>query len=95
MANISKSILPPDIMTTTFLFFKSILFVNAAVAATAPPGSIIIFKCSAKNLIELLTSSSLEHVSFATPETTTLYLAFDFLVSFTAAPTSPAATLSL
>ena len=59
MANISKSILPPDIITTTVLFFISIFLVSAAVAATAPPGSTIIFKCSANTFIEFLTSSSL------------------------------------
>lgn len=55
----SKSIFPPDIITITVLLVISILLVNAAVAATAPPGSTIIFKCSAKNFIDFLTSSSL------------------------------------
>ena len=58
LLNLSKSIFPPEIITTTVLFFKFIFFVNAAVAATAPPGSTIIFKCSAKILIECFTSSS-------------------------------------
>ena len=45
-------------MTTTILFFKSNFLDKAAVAATAPPGSVTIFKCSAKILIEFFTSCS-------------------------------------
>ena len=50
---------PPEIITITFLFLTFILLVKTAAAATAPPGSTIIFKFSARSMIVFLTSISL------------------------------------
>ena len=59
MENNSLSIFPPEIITTIVLLAISILLFNNAVAATAPPGSAIIFKFSANRIIVFFTSLSL------------------------------------
>ena len=51
--------LPPEIITIIVLFSTSSFLFNKAEAATAPPGSVIIFKFSASTTIVLLTSLSL------------------------------------